>query len=610
MAFNWDDYPAVDDNTSEDNADSTPSTAVAENAVTPAPEAFNWEDHPVVADSSAAPATSPVTAATTGFLNLSGIGSRLGALGRTGMDAAVGNTGPLSPTKSGMGIQDLIDEYNELHAQLQKEFATAAAAHPVVAAAGGLAGTGAALAPLGAAAMTAKGLAGAGAVMGAGNTADLTDLPDVAKNAAMGAGTSLALGKTIEAAHPLISKALAPLGQKISSGLETAANYLGDTAEDLAVKATGATGKQTEKFAPNTGRELLNRGIVKFGSSPANIAENAQNAIDQSAEGLSGALKQLDDEGVTVDRNTVIKYIKDKIAGLSNDESQTGLSNKLQDEIGNIQSKITSTTPPVTPPTGVSPDYTGIPSTVLKASRPLPGRLAQMSEAGDQAAQANLQTANQMPFDPYNNLPSVENSEIPISQAEKIKRGYQDKVGDWTAGEASKNANAITSSAYREAVENAAGEANQEIGDQFLEDKKTYGLLSPVQEAAQKRANTLQQSPHGGLLDIAAAGAGGGIGTMIGGPVGTVVGGAAGLAAKGLRPRYAAAGAVSADMLGDIVKKAPQVFGPRFSKILSDAAGRSAISLNATDYILNQTSQEYRDQKKAVFGGDSDQDQE
>ncbi len=530
------------------------------------------------------PVNSPVTAATTGLLNLGGWGPVIGGATKTGMDLATG----------GIDLDDLVDSYRKNRDSLKSDFAKAAAAHPVISGAANMVGTGAALSAAGPAAMTAGGLAATGAAMGLGaSPADLTkgEVGRAAMDTAVGAGTNLVAGKAMEAAAPYLGKAMGGV-----------AGYFGDKAENLAEQATGATGKQAAQFKEGTGRELLDRGIVKFGSSPGDIAENANAAMQKSGENISDILEnQL--PGVTVDRNTVLNYIKNKIRSLSGDESQADLVRSLRSKMGDIEDQISTTTEGATvkPPEMVGPDFSGIPKKLVKN----PSQLADAVEGSiDQAHLTNLDSANAAGFDPYGNLPTVttQESTVPISQAEEIKRGYQSKV-NWKSPNpdvVANNANTTVSDAYRQAVEDAATEANPDVAAQFKADKETYGLLSPVAEAAEKRALTLQQSPHGGLHDIAAVGTGGAIGTMIGGPMGTIIGGGIGLGAKALRPRFASAAAVTADQISKVVAASPAVF-EKFAPALSAAAARGGVSLGATDYILQQTSQDYRDVRSKIF---------
>lgn len=73
----------------------------------------------------------------------------------------------------------------------------------------------------------------------------------------------------------------------------------------------------------------------------------------------------------------------------------------FQDIKNQWESRLYSNPGEITPPATVSPNYEGIPETVLKAPRPLAGRIAQMGEAGSAAAQTNLAAANAAGFNPY-----------------------------------------------------------------------------------------------------------------------------------------------------------------------------------------------------------------
>lgn len=545
-------------------------------------------------------ATSPVTSATTGALNLGGVGPWVGAAGKTGMDAVTGVNGPLA----GGSMHDLLDEFLAQHKQLKDDFVKAANANPKISKGANFVGGGAALGAMGPAAMTPAGLAATGAVTGAANSDDLSS---VVPNMALGAGTSMAAGGAIKDAAPYVGKALAPVGKALGGMFQGAADSTGEAAADLAEKATGATAAQAQKFAPGTGRELLDRGIVTFGSSPGDIAAKANAAMDKSSEGISGALKQLSDEGVTVDRNTVLDYIRNKIRSLGGDESQTDVVRALKSKMSDIENTIATTTKsnPVTPPSVTSPSYSEInpneftPRRISGIPEPTDPQLAQMSAEGSATDAANLNAAKSSGFNPYEDLPKTvtQKSEIPIDQAEEIKRGFQGKA-NWNSPKSENDANAIVSSGYRQAVEDSAGEASPEIGEQFLADKKTYGLLSPVRDAAERRATQLNQNPIGGLLDMTTG--------LAGEAVGGHAGAAAGLVAKRtLMPRLASMGAVSGDNLSQILEATPSAFG-KFAGVLSSAASRGSASLGATDYILQQTNQDYRDQRDKIFNPDDE----
>lgn len=128
--------------------------------------------------------------------------------------------------------------------------------------------------------------------------------------------------------------------------------------------------------------------------------------------------------------------------------------------------------------------------------------------------------------------------EIPLSLAEQTKRGFRKASGNWMdpqAGQAGKQAYL----GYMDEVEKAAMDANPQLAGAFEEGKKTYGLLAPIQEAAERRAMQLNQSPMGGLGDIASVAAGGG------GPAGVLT--AAGR--RTIAPRISSTMAVGTNLL-------------------------------------------------------------
>ncbi len=103
-----------------------------------------------------------------------------------------------------------------------------------------------------------------------------------------------------------------------------------------AVKATGATGKQAAKFAPEAGQELLDRGIVKFGDSQAKVAEKASEALAKSGEEIGSVLTDLDKRGATVDHADLVSGLRKRAAEVGKDHSQFNVSdslNKLADRI-------------------------------------------------------------------------------------------------------------------------------------------------------------------------------------------------------------------------------------------------------------------------------------
>lgn len=180
-------------------------------------------------------------------------------------------------------------------------------------------------------------LAAQGALQGLGSSeADLTE--GNYKGAIGDTVIGGSIGAIGEGVGRLGGKALGAVANK--TGLNKVpswiADKLGDTAENLAVKATGATGREAEKFADDAGRQLLDRGAVRFFDSPTNIAGRLEKMVKAGNQDIDDALRTLDAQGVTASAENVIGTLQDKIASLRRDPSQAGLVKKLEGVIDNI----------------------------------------------------------------------------------------------------------------------------------------------------------------------------------------------------------------------------------------------------------------------------------
>lgn len=126
-----------------------------------------------------------------------------------------------------------------------------------------------------------------------------------------------------------------------------------------------------------------------------------------------------------------------------------------------------------------------------------------------------------------------------VREAEQIKRGYNRKAGNWADPEKSMAGKEMYQT-WRRGVEGAAEAADPATAKLFEEGKKTYGLLRPIEEAAERRASTTAQSPPVGFLDVSSGAAG----AVAGGPVGAIL---APVARRLIAPRMSSSVAVAAD---------------------------------------------------------------
>jgi hypothetical protein len=279
---------------------------------------------------------------------------------------------------------------------------------------------------------TAAHAAGTGAAFGVGGS-EADTIGDLARDASLGAATGAVGG----AAGYGVGKGLAALGKGAAGLVSKAAPGLEDTAENLAVNATGATGRESQKFADDAGRQLLDRGLVKFGDNSSKIADRVSGALDDAHGAINSSLSDLDKQGAKVSVNDIVSGLESQVEKMKADPSQAEAVRKLSGIIDDIKS-------------------TG-------------------------------------------------QSEVPISAAEQTKRGFNKIAGNWMDPE--KGAAGKTAyGAYRQAVEDTAAQDPGAYG-LLMEGKQTHGLLAPIQEAAERRAATVRQSPFGGLGDLAAAGA-------------------------------------------------------------------------------------------------------
>jgi hypothetical protein len=273
----------------------------------------------------------------------------------------------------------------------------------------------------------------------------------------------------------------------VKKGAGIASDKLKSFGNKALKNATGATGKQASEFADDAGIQLYERGLVKFGDSQEKIAQRVVKAVESANSQIDDALAKLEKNGVKVDRNQIYGKLREKINKLKGDESQADIARILENELDNVVN----------------------------------------------AAEASGTT------------------EIGIAAAEKIKRGYNRKAGNWADPEKSQAGKEMYQT-YRRSVEDAAKAADPKTAALFEEGKKTYGLLAPIEEAASRRAATTAQSPAGGFLDVTTAL--GGFAT--GNPAAGI---AAPIARRMIAPRISSSVGVTAMKMASGLRKIPQI---------------------------------------------------
>lgn len=416
----------------------------------------------------------------------------------------------------------------------------------------------------------ALGNAGLGAIQGFGNSKGNLENGNVLGDIGIGAGLGSAASVLGDKVVPYVTdKAKSAVGS-IAEGL---APMFKNPAKKLAENATGATGMQVfNKFDENAGEHLLDNGLIRFGDNASNIAKRVGAAKQESGRAIGEAIKQLDEQGAKVD----VQSILDTLGQKEKEYRSVGATQNVADDIKRVMNDIKNSQ---------GKGKIDIPGEFVDVPDSLTGGLTKQQLPG-RKIDAPLEDIN-------------------LRQSELEKQGFGKKVKDWTKPE-SQPANKEAYDAFMNASEDAARNTNPELLDIFKQDKKNFGILAPIEEAASKRAATLNQSPWGGLLDTAAFGAGGAAlgGLSSGDDSGAGLGALAGvIGRKTLAPRITSSVAVGMDKIGNLIKSSPQAFG-KFANVLQNAAQRGSQALGATHFLLQQQNPEYQQLMKNIRDGE------
>jgi hypothetical protein len=357
-----------------------------------------------------------------------------------------------------------------------------------------------------------------------------------------------------------VAKKLNPVAEYIKNKFSGAADAVKKSAGKFAENATGATAKQTERFQEGAGEKLLDKGnIVNFGSNALGIAKNAKRELNKHGQAIGAALKEMDKKGVNIESNTLRDAVKARIKELSKDESQAPLARGLKSELDVLNQNLSR----------------------MEEIRIEAQALAKKwQKSGDESLVLRL---NEL-VNEFKELKALEKR--PISEIEKVKRGYQSASGEhWDNPEVHKKTKAM-SDIYRGEVEKEALKANPELGEKFIKDKQDMHLLYPIEEAAARRAKQLNQHPFGGLVDTAAfiAGSAGDL-SHDHKTEGLLKGAGAVALKRAILPRVTSSTAVTLNLISRALREAPQALG-KFGPALEKAAQKGSKSLGMVGSIL------------------------
>lgn len=179
-----------------------------------------------------------------------------------------------------------------------------------------------------------------------------------------------------------------------------------------------------------------------------------------------------------------------------------------------------------------------------------------------------------------NDIRATGKDSVGILEAETTKRAFNDRIKNWAdamSGAANKEAYDV----YRSGVERAVDKFDPGTAKEFIDAKKTFGMLRPVQDIAEARQQQRDYSPMLSLKDaLVAAAAGGDLKGVI-----------AAVTQKVTAPR---ASSIAANATFRLQKALNSNLGAKYGATIKNALSRGQNAAAATDYLLQQTSQEYR----------------
>lgn len=250
---------------------------------------------------------------------------------------------------------------------------------------------------------------------------------------------------------------------------------------------------------------LLGAGLGKLGGSGTNLPNSLKQKAVQDAVAATGATraeaeKFAKDAGEQLLKRGLIKMgdspksIAKRLA-IAEEEATKGINNALKEA-----------------------SYKKVTATTEDALGAVDRKIADLKSGGAGHAD-QVRQLEKIKEDLAESLGKGEHSLLNI---EKQKRSFGDV--NWRDPEKAM-ARKGAYRALRDLTEEKLAMEAPHLQQQFTENKKLYGLLDPIQEAAEKRALQLNQHPVLGLNDIASLGTGGIIGSQYGrSPLGAIAG--------------------------------------------------------------------------------------
>jgi hypothetical protein len=473
----------------------------------------------------------------------------------------------LLPQSLGGTDKPLVDQYREDRDAIRARLEASRAANPGAYFAGNLVG--------GVAPMLVPGVGEAGLTntlatgMGLGAAQGLgTSDADLTQGDVRGAIRDIAKGATLGTAGALAGTALTKVAAPIANSLREAGN-------GLAARALRGTAGQYRNLGPEgvqeVGENLLNKGAVRFGDSPSQVADRVAQLETNEGQNLGQTLQDLDATTAAAYRPGVF--------------APTGPAGS-------------ATVNMFTQPGGIS-------------KTELMQRMAQ--EADDllqREGPAALPVVNKLRQEAENIGTMPGPDRMPFEVAEQYKTAFQrqgryDKIRN-SPGEIGAQE---VAGVYRKAVEDEASKAaaqagNPELAQRFMDAKKASGLAQKAADLSEGSEGRIlarnQISPTGTATALT--------GVVTGHPIAGVVGG---LAMSEVRKRAPASLAVAArgasNLLQRIAATDPSRLGV-YGSILQRAfqtGGQKAY--DSTSYVLSQTDPKYQElARKVTAEGDQD----